>query len=111
MKKQHITKLLSAQWLLAIGLFGCSVTRKAKGKSDWFVGAITDENSRDLTLDLSFLEPGKSYEAVINRDAPNANWNTNPESYVIEKKAVTSQTKLTLPLAKGSGCAIQFIKR
>ena len=85
--------------------------RKAKGKPDWYVGAITDEMSRNLPLNLDFLEPGKTYEAVIYRDAPNADWNTNPEAYVIERKTVTSQTKLTLSLAKGGGCAIQLVNK
>jgi glucan 1,4-alpha-glucosidase len=85
--------------------------RKAKGKPDWYVGAITDENSRNLPLTLDFLEPGKTYKATLYRDAPTADWDTNPEAYVIDKKAVTSQTKLTLPLAKGGGCAIQFVRQ
>ncbi|GAA4454297.1 glycoside hydrolase family 97 protein [Nibrella saemangeumensis] len=85
--------------------------RKGKGTANWYVGAITDENSRDLPLPLDFLEPGKTYEATIYRDGPNADWDTNPEAYVIEKRSVTAKTKLTLRLAKGGGCAIQFIRR
>ena len=82
-----------------------------KAKPDWYVGAITDENSRNLPLDLSFLEPGKTYEAVIYRDAPNADWDTNPEAYVIDKKTITRQTKPILSLAKGGGCAIQLVNK
>ncbi|WP_148562536.1 glycoside hydrolase family 97 C-terminal domain-containing protein [Spirosoma radiotolerans] len=66
------------------------------------VGVITDENSRDLLLDLSFLKPGKTYEATLYRDAPTGDWVTNPEAYVIEKKPVTAKTKLMLHLAKGA---------
>ena len=87
------------------------IARKAKGTDNWFVGAITDENSRDLPLKLDFLEPGATYEATIYRDADNADWQTNPEAYVIDKKTVTRQTTLPMHLAKGGGCAIQFIKR
>ena len=85
-----------------------AIARKTKGKSSWFLGAITDENSRDLSLPLDFLEPGKTYEATLYRDAANADWQTNPEAYTIEKKQVNSQTKLPIHLAKGGGCAIQF---
>ncbi|GAA4395841.1 glycoside hydrolase family 97 protein [Nibrella viscosa] len=85
--------------------------RKEKGTPNWYVGAITDENSRDLPLPLDFLEPGKTYEATLYRDAPTADWDTNPEAYVIEKKTVNAKTKLTLHLAKGGGCAIQFIRQ
>ncbi|GAB3762604.1 glycoside hydrolase family 97 protein [Spirosoma pomorum] len=87
------------------------VARKAKGTDTWFLGAITDENSRDLPLTLDFLPAGQTYQAIIYRDGPNADWDTNPESYVIEKKMVTAKTKLPLHLAKGGGCAIQFVRQ
>jgi hypothetical protein len=86
-----------------------TIARKAKNKNDWFVGAITDENSRMLNLSLDFLEPGKKYEATIYRDAENADWQTNPEAYVIEKKIVTNKSKLKIPLAKSGGCAISIL--
>ncbi|WP_461067064.1 glycoside hydrolase family 97 C-terminal domain-containing protein [Spirosoma horti] len=58
------------------------------------------------------MEPGKTYEVIVYRDAPNGDWATNPEAYVIEieKKIVTAKTKLILHLAKG-GCAIQIVMR
>lgn len=87
------------------------IARKEKKGLNWYVGAITDENSRTLPVKLDFLEPGKTYEAVIYRDAANADWDTNPEAYQIDRKTVTSQTTLSLVLAKGGGCAIQFVRR
>ncbi len=87
------------------------IARQDKKTPNWYVGAITDESARDLPLNLSFLEPGKSYEATFYRDAPTADWDTNPEAYVIEKKTVTARTKLNLHLAKGGGCAIQFVRK
>ena len=86
-----------------------TIARKEKNKSNWFIGAITDENSRSLNLGLDFLEPGKKYEATIYRDAENADWQTNPEAYVIEKKMVTSKSKLKIQLVKGGGCAISIL--
>ena len=88
-----------------------TIARKTKGKDSWYLGAITDENSRDIAIGLDFLEPGKNYEATIYRDALTADWQANPEAYVIEKKPVNSKTKLPIHLAKGGGCAIQFIKQ
>jgi glucan 1,4-alpha-glucosidase len=82
--------------------------RRGKGSDDWFLGAITDENARTLPLSLDFLEPGKTYEATLYRDADNADWDINPEAYTIEKQRVTQASKLTLKLAKGGGCAIRF---
>lgn len=88
-----------------------TIARRVKEKNEWFVGSITDENSRDQILTLDFLEPGKTYEATLYRDGPTADWDTNPEAYVIEKKQVTSKTKLPIHLAKGGGCAIRFVRQ
>ncbi|MEZ0610393.1 glycoside hydrolase family 97 protein [Fibrella sp. WM1] len=87
------------------------MARKAKKGHDWFVGAISDENSRELPLSLDFLEPDRTYEATIYRDADTADWATNPAAYVVEKQTVSAQTNLTLRLAKGGGCAIQLVRR
>lgn len=85
------------------------MARKAKGTQKWFMGAITDEQARQFTTTLSFLEAGKNYVATIYRDAPNAHWQENPEAYVIEKFIVNTQTALKLNLAAGGGTAISLI--
>lgn len=85
-----------------------TIARKAKQTGDWFLGAITDENSRVAEWSLDFLSAGKKYEAIIYRDADNSDWQTNPEAYLIEKKIVTSKSKLKIKLAKSGGCAIQI---
>lgn len=88
-----------------------SIARKQKGKDNWFLGAITDENSRTTSINCSFLDANAKYTATIYKDAQNADWDTNPEAYIIEKKTVDSKTKLDIQLAKGGGCAISFIKQ
>jgi glucan 1,4-alpha-glucosidase len=87
-----------------------TVARKEKGKANWFVGAITDENSREAIIDLSFLEPGVKYQATLYYDRETADWQTNPEAYTIEKKQVTQKTVLKIHLAKGGGCAVSIVK-
>src|SRR3546814_19742483 len=44
------------------------VARQARGGGDWYLGAIGDEEARDLRQPLSFLTPGKRYEAQIYAD-------------------------------------------
>jgi hypothetical protein len=83
-----------------------AIARKAKNKPDWFLGAITDENSRELMIDCSFLEPGYSYQATLYSDAPNADWQTNPAAYTISQQKLNTTTKLKLKIARGGGCAI-----
>jgi alpha-glucosidase len=84
------------------------VARRPRGGNDWFLGAITDETARSLTQPLTFLAPGKKYEAQIYRDGPGADYRTNPLSVAIDKKVVTSRDVLTLDLAPGGGTAIRF---
>jgi len=82
--------------------------RQQRGGKDWYLGATTDENARKLDIPLDFLEPGKRYEAQIYRDAPDANYLTNPEALVIEKRNVTSKDHLAAQLAPGGGLAVRF---
>jgi len=84
------------------------IARKEKGTSNWFIGAITDENSRNASLPLTFLDKGSKYVANIYRDAPNADWKENPEAYTIEKFIVDSDTRLNIRLAPGGGAAISM---
>jgi hypothetical protein len=85
-----------------------TIARKAKGKPEWFLGAITDENSREANIALNFLDKGKKYVAIIYADAANADWRQNPEAYQINKYIVDANTKLNLKLAKGGGAAISI---
>jgi hypothetical protein len=84
------------------------VARKAKGKEDWFLGAITDEEKRSFKVPADFLDAGKKYKATIYRDASDAHWKENPEDYVIENFIVDRKTILSLKLAAGGGTAIRF---
>jgi hypothetical protein len=87
-----------------------TIVRKQKGQNNWFLGAITDENSRKSSIKLDFLDDNATYQATIYQDADNADWQTAPELYKIEKKKVTNKSILDLHLAKGGGCAISIIK-
>lgn len=86
-----------------------TVARKAKGTDNWFVGAITDENARTVTVKLDFLDAGKRYNAVIYADADDASYDKNPAAYKITKRVVDSKTVLNLQLAPGGGCAVSIM--
>ncbi len=85
-----------------------TIARKAKGKNEWYVGAITDENARMAIIDLSFLPAGKSYQATIYRDGEQAHWQSNPMQYVIETKTVKPGDVLKVKLAPGGGAAVSI---
>jgi len=82
--------------------------RKERNGNDWFVGALTDEKARNLTLKLDFLDKSIRYQAQIYRDGKKANWIDNPYEMIIEQKEVSYQDVLMLPLATSGGAAIRF---
>ncbi|MGI4865184.1 MAG: glycoside hydrolase family 97 protein [Janthinobacterium lividum] len=85
-----------------------TTVRQAKGKDEWYLGSITDENARQQLVKLDFLTPGKRYEATIYADGQGADWQKNPTSYAITKQVVTSKSTLILKLAPGGGAAVSF---
>lgn len=84
------------------------IARKAKESGQWFMGGVTDEQKRTFDLTLDFLEPDLQYEATIYRDAPDADFHTNPQAYEIEKQTVTNEDVLSVTAAPGGGFAISF---
>ncbi len=86
-----------------------TVARKAKGTNNWFVGSITNENSRNTNVNLGFLDAGKKYTAIIYADAPDADYQKNPAAYIISKQVVDNKTVLNLKLAPGGGCAVSIM--
>ncbi|OON65664.1 glycoside hydrolase family 97 protein [Hymenobacter sp. CRA2] len=82
--------------------------RQAKGKNEWYLGAITDENARQQTVKLDFLPAGQKYQATIYADGKGASWDKNPQAYQIRKQTVDSKSTLKLQLAPGGGAAVSF---
>lgn len=85
-----------------------TVARRDKNSDDWFVGAITGDEERTATIDLSFLPKGHKYIATIYEDAPGAHWKTNPQAYRIRKVNVKPGQKLHQWIAPGGGTAIRI---
>jgi len=85
-----------------------TMARKAKGKNEWFVGGISDENPRTANVTFDYLPKGKTYTATIYADGKDASYDKNPQSYAIRTIKVTSKTKLQQPIAPGGGFAISI---
>ena len=84
------------------------VARQQRGGADWFLGAVGDEEAREISVKLDFLDPAKRYEAQIYRDGPGADYRTNPYAFETTRRAVTAGDVLDLNLAPGGGQAIRF---
>jgi alpha-glucosidase len=73
---------------------------------DWFLGAMTDENPRELMLSLGFLSAGTEYTAHVFRDGDEVP--QNPQDVVYETRHVTAADSLAARLAPGGGLAARL---
>lgn len=83
-----------------------TIARKERGGERWFVGSITDENSRIETIPLDFLSPGVNYTATIYEDAADAHWDKNPTAFQIRQQQLVAGDSLRVQLAPGGGVAV-----
>lgn len=86
------------------------VARQAKDSGQWFVGGVTDELSRSFEVPMSFLDTGENYEVTLYADSEDADYKTNPQSYVISKVNVTSESVVPVKMAPGGGFAMSVRK-
>ena len=85
--------------------------RQGKKSGKWFMGGVNDENARTLSVPLSFLENGKTYEATVYADASDAHYRNNPQAYTITGRTVTSSDSLEIFMAPGGGFAVSFAEQ
>ena len=107
-------KDVPADWEHSIALDGevgdfVVMARQRRGGDDWYVGALTDENARTISIPLSFLEEGRQYRAEIYRDGINADWRAAPYEMIIETLEASSQDTLSFPLATSGGAAVRLV--
>lgn len=84
--------------------------RQDRNSSDWYLGAITDENSRELSVPLSFLGKGK-WTAQIYADTPQTTYEDSPQTYQYTEQQVSAGDVLDLHIATSGGCAIRFVRQ
>ena len=105
---------VGVDWSQTVSLNGevgdfVSIARKEKGTDKWFLGSITDENARELSIPLDFLDDDKSYIATMYLDAEDAHWDDKPTALNIKQYVVNAQSVLDLKLAAGGGAAVSLI--
>lgn len=87
-----------------------TIARKDRESDNWFVGSITNENEREMYLQLDFLDTNSTYKAKIFKDGVGADYLSNPYPVAIEEVEVTSDSVLIVPQAKGGGTAVILTK-
>jgi alpha-glucosidase len=85
-----------------------TIARKDRHGDDWYVGAITDEEPRTLSVSLDFLDEGRRYFATIYRDGRNAGYQADGHALEIEVRPVSRHDRLQVKLAPGGGQAIRI---
>ena len=75
--------------------------------NDWYVGALTNWDARELTLDLSFLGEG-NYTLELFKDGINAD--RAARDYKKEVLPVPADRKLKIKMAPGGGWAAKIYK-
>jgi hypothetical protein len=85
------------------------IARKERDTNNWFVGGITNEDSREVSITFDFLDAG-TYKARIYKDAPDAHWDENPTAYEIQEITINQGDSLPFLMAPGGGFAISLFK-
>ena len=88
------------------GQIGEYITVVRRSGNDWFLGAMTGLEGRELTVALNFLPEGKRYRAHIYRDG-SVSMATRTKVQV-ETREVDAQTTLSVKMYPSGGEAIWF---
>lgn len=91
------TKVLSAK----VGQYALIAKRKG---ANWYVGAMTNWDPKDMEVNFSFLPAEKVYHADVYTDVPESD--RNAEEYNHQVIRITKNSKLLLHLASGGGAVI-----
>jgi alpha-glucosidase len=93
---------------LLLGKIGeYTVMARRKGE-EWYLGAITNEQNRILTIPLNFLPKAGHYTAEIYSDSSATDWYNTPEVLFVQKYSLDAGDTLHAALAKGGGIAIRI---
>lgn len=90
------------------GEIGKYITIARRSGDAWYVGALTNWDERDITLDLSFLGEGE-WILDIFQDGPNAE--KAARDYVHTTATVPADRKITAHLAPGGGWAAKITRK
>ena len=87
---------------------GAKSLKGAKARDVWYVGGVGGPEERTVTFVLDFLDPALRYEAILYADAPEADYETAPQSYSITHSEVTAADSFTVRMARGGGFALSL---
>ena len=90
------------------GRMGESVVIARRKGNDWYIGAMTNWDARDVDIDLGFL-PAGNYELELFRDGENAVKAARDYKREIRPLTLTAtENTLRVHLAPGGGCVARI---
>lgn len=89
------------------GKVGGYVVMARRSGDDWYVGAMTDWNARDIEIDLSFL-PAGNYTIEYYKDGINADRAARDYKKVVED---FTPGRINVHMAPGGGYAAKIVKK
>lgn len=106
-------KQVPVDWSQSIMLDGypgdfAVMARKDRNSEAWYIGAVSDEQAREVSISLDFLDGG-TYEARHYRDGEGGDWLTNPYAFERVTTTVATGDMMTLKLAPGGGTAVALV--
>lgn len=113
-KAFQFIKDVPVDWSESVALNGevgdyVTIARKDRHSDNWYLGSVTDEMARTVSIKLDFLDSGTRYHAQVYRDGEAADWKSNPHAIAIESREVTREDILRLQLASGGGAAVRLV--
>jgi len=85
-----------------------TIARKDKNSDSWYIGNSNGYDERTSTISLAFLDTNTTYKAIMYKDGNDANYSSNPQSYVIDSEFVNSNDTLMINTVPAGGFAIQL---
>jgi alpha-glucosidase len=103
-------KIVPTVWdetkMLKADVANYAVMARRSGK-DWFIGALTNNNDRQFTIPLNFLNKGQ-YKLTVWKDAPDSK--INAEHLDSEERMVTSSNQLNIEMVRNGGYVARLQK-
>jgi hypothetical protein len=85
------------------GEIGQYIVTARRNKEEWFIGAITNNQGRELSLSFDFLPKGRKFQVSIYTDDPAASTRTRVK---IEHRKVDSSDVIKIKLTASGGAAL-----
>lgn len=84
------------------------IAREERETGNWFVGGITNETERNITINFDFLDENKTYLATIYRDTDYSHFKSNPTSIAIKQIEIIKGSNKGILMQEGGGFAISL---